>query len=506
MRVIHTLIVSTFAWGAATTQAAVDSSDLGPVLELDLPGAIALALTANRDIQSAYLGRISEEYSLRVAEDRFRPDLDLIADGEIGQSGDRSNPFDTEVAALSQRLSLLAPTGGAVSLTWANRRESTPSGAATYEAGLELSVVQPLLRGGGFAVNRAPVRIARINERINVLTLRSTINRIITDVVTGYRQLMLEERRLDIAERSLIRARRLLETNRALIDAGRMARQDIVQTEADASQRELDLVSAQNTADSARLALLDTLDIDPETRLKLTKTLRLEEAGGLDFETAYARALASRPTYLQALLRLEIARIDTRTARNERLWRLDASVTASVAGFSDEGPGAALEDWNDDPVQYRAGLQLTVPIGDRSRKRGVIDAEVARRRLELSAQEVREAVRIDIKDRVRTIESLRRQVDLAQRAAELAARQLEIENLKLSQGRSSNFQVLDFENQLITAQINEATAEVSYLNARTQLDEALGTSMETWRIPFEVRRYENHDLILTGDPVREVQR
>ena len=136
----------------------------------------------------------------------------------------------------------------------------------------------------------------------------------------------------------------------------------------------------------------------------------------------------------------------------------------------------------------------------------MIDAEVARRRLELSAQEIRETVRIDIKDRVRTIESLRRQVDLARRAAELAARQLEIENLKLSQGRSSNFQVLDFENQLITAQINEATAEVSYLNALTRLDEALGTSMETWRLPFEVRRYEDPDVVLAGEPVRETQR
>ena len=353
MRVICTLIVFALAWGAATSQAAGDSSARGSVLELDLPGAIALALTANRDIQSAYLGRISEEYSLRVAEDRFRPDLELIADGETGLSGDRSN-LDTDVAALSQRLSLLVPTGGAAFLTWTNQRQSTPSGAATYESGLDISFVQPLLRGGGVAVNRAPVRIARINERINILTLKSTINRIITDVVTGYRQLMLEERRLDIAERSLTRARRLLETNRALIDAGRMARQDIVQTEADASQRELDLVSAQNTADSARLALLDTLDIDPETRLELTETLRFEEVGGLDFETAYARALASRPTYLQALLRLEIARIETRTAKNERLWRLDASVTASVDGSSDEGPLAALGDWRDDPRRPQA--------------------------------------------------------------------------------------------------------------------------------------------------------
>ncbi len=492
---IGLLIISMFVGGVVNAQPAVSPPKLGPVLELDLRSAVALALSANRDIESAYVGRISEEYALRVAEDRFRPDLAIVAESAVGRSGDLSDRADTDTAALRPRLSLLVPTGGALSFTWINRLDATTGGASAYESGLDISFVQPLLRGGGLAVNRAPVSIARIEERVNVLALKATINSTITDVVIAYRQLLLEERQLDIAERSLTRARTLLETNRAMIDAGRMARQDIVQTEADLSRRELEFVSAQNSVDSARLTLLNVLDIDAETRLELTEPLQLLPIGDLDFETTYAHALASQPAYLQALLRSEIAAINLLTAENKRLWRLDARVTASVDGFSDGGLGPAYRDLHNGAVDYSAGLQLTIPLGDESAKQGVIDARVVQRRQELALLEIRGTVRIDIKDRVRSIKSLRQQVDLAERAAELAARQLEIENLKLAQGRSSNFQVLSLEDQLISAQISEAAAEVSYLNALTALDEALGTTMDTWRIPFDVRRYEPEALL-----------
>lgn len=485
--------------GAANTQSAAQPYDSlpdgGPFLKLNLPAAIKLALNSNRSIQSAYLSRIADEYSLLVAEDRFRPDVEYVIDSAHARSGDTLNRIDTDTASVGPRLSLLLPTGGQLSFTWANEMEAVSGSDREYRSGLDISFVQPLLRGGGFGVNRAPQRIARINERVNVLQLKSTINSTITGVVIAYRQLLLEQQQLDIAERSLARSRGLLKTNRIMIEAGRMARQDIVQTEADVSQRELDLVSVQNTVDSARFALIDTLDIDPETRLTLTDALYLQEIGKLDFQSSYAQALANQPAYLQALLQSEIAKLNVRTAKNEQRWRLDARVNASYGGTSSVDFGSAFDGISDDPADYSVGLQLSIPFGDRSRKQNLINAEVAQRQQDLDLLEIREAVRIDIKDRVRTIQNLRRQVDLAKRAAALAAQQLEIENLKLAQGRSSNFQVLSLEDQLIAAQINEATAQVSYLNALTELDEALGTTMETWHIVFEPRRYASVDQL-----------
>ena len=468
------------------------------VLDLDLRAAVTLAVSSNRDLQSAYLGRVSQEFGLRVAEDRFRPDLSISASRTTSRSGDRSNRIDSDTTNVSPRLSLLIPTGGQVSFGWANRRSATSTGGTDYRSGLDISFVQPLLSGGGIAVTRAPLRIARINERSNVLSLKNTINRTISGVVTAYRQLLLQEQRLEIVERSLTRARTLLANNRVMIEAGRMAPQDIVQTEADVSQRELDFVSAQNSLDSSRLALLRILNLDPETSLRLTDTLRLEEVGELDFESTYAYALANQPAYLQALLQSEVVDINLRTAKNQRLWRLDATVTASLDGNSGAGYRDAFRDLDDDPGNFSAGLQLTIPFGDLSRRQQMISARISKRRQELSLVELRENIRIDIKDQVRSIKNLREQVDRAERAAELAEQQLDIEKLKLAQGRSSNFQVLNLEDQLISAQINAVSAVIGYLDALTKLDETLGTTMDTWGIPFEVRRYDA-DAILNDE-------
>ena len=88
MRLFHLSIISVFICGAAGAQPALQLADTppdgGPLLELDLPGAISLALSANRDIQSAYLGRVSEEYALRVAEDLKEMDAKLFQPGPIG--------------------------------------------------------------------------------------------------------------------------------------------------------------------------------------------------------------------------------------------------------------------------------------------------------------------------------------------------------------------------------------------------------------------------------------
>ena len=49
-------------------------------------------------------------------------------------------------------------------------------------------------------------------------------------------------------------------------------------------------------------------------------------------------------------------------------------------------------------------------------------------------------------------------------------------------GRSSNFQVLSFENDLRNAENARLNALISYLNAQAELDQTLGTTLESWDI------------------------
>ncbi len=78
-----------------------------------------------------------------------------------------------------------------------------------------------------------------------------------------------------------------------------------------------------------------------------------------------------------------------------------------------------------------------------------------------------------------------RQFEIAQRARDLSKRKLDIEREKLSVGRSNNVQVLSFENDLRNAENARLNAQISYLSAQAELDQTLGTTLESWDISLD---------------------
>ncbi len=63
--------------------------------------------------------------------------------------------------------------------------------------------------------------------------------------------------------------------------------------------------------------------------------------------------------------------------------------------------------------------------------------------------------------------------------------QLENENTKLMVGRTTNFEVVSYQNQLVQAQLAETSKQISYVQALLILDQLLGTTMETWHVEFK---------------------
>ena len=102
--------------------------------------------------------------------------------------------------------------------------------------------------------------------------------------------------------------------------------------------------------------------------------------------------------------------------------------------------------------------------------------------------ELRQAIDIDVRNAVRDVDARRRQVALASRASELALRKLDAERQKLNLGLTTNFRMIQFEDDLVRAQNSELEATIAYLNALASLDQTLGTTLQTWGL--EVERVE----------------
>ncbi|MBR4877202.1 MAG: TolC family protein, partial [Rhodocyclaceae bacterium] len=109
-------------------------------------------------------------------------------------------------------------------------------------------------------------------------------------------------------------------------------------------------------------------------------------------------------------------------------------------------------------------------------------AQVKDQNQELKIAEARQQLERDVINSVRNIYTRWRQYEIAQRALDLSRKKLDIEREKLAVGRSSNFQVLSFENDLRNAENAQLNALISYLNAQAELDQTLGTTLESWDI------------------------
>lgn len=455
------------------------------ILEMTLPEAVLLAVRDNTALRNAYLDRVVDKYSLWVAEGRFVPQAKLTA-GLERVVARPINGMDTRYdrARLTPEVTWKAPTGADFRFGWDNSRTSlghrSPSGQVPgNDSALTIDMTQPLLKGGGLEINRLPLELARNEDTMRLESLRDTLSNTIGEVIRAYRGLMLERGRLEIEERAVERARRLLETNRELIAAGRMAAQEMVQAEADLASREVNLASAENTLDQARLRLIELLNLDTDARIDPIEPIQVTDIT-LDEARLLAIALERRPDYRRALLLVENQRMNKQLAENGSAWELNLVARHTLNSH----PSRWLDPVPNDPYgqDWSIGVDLVIPLFDRSQREQQVRADISLRQAANNLEELRQRISREVANQVRDIEIKRRQVDLALRSRELAERQLDVERVKLNLGRSTNFQVVQFQNELVIQQTKEISTIADYLNALTALDNTLGSTLDTWRI------------------------
>ena len=457
-------------------------------IDLTVRNVVVLALRNSRALDSARVNRSVERFALRIAEDEFRPSitLDAFADRDVTEAVD-------ETSGIGSAIRLRVPTGGefAVSTRVADLGLAGGGGEfASHGSAVDVTFVQPLLRGAGFGVARAALRTARVQEQINVLSFESTVIELTTRAIRAYRVYVQAQRRDEIAARSLQRARELLEVNRLLVQAGRMAERDVIQAQADIARRELDVVSARGGLDAARLNLLDVLDLDTRVRFGAVEGLGTVPAGSsVNVEVALMTALERRPDHRISLLDIRNAETQVLVARNERLWDLSLTLGRTFTG-SDDGFARALGSL--DRSGHRVALDLSVPVGRAAAGPAQLEhrrSVAALRSAQNRHEDLRQRIAIEVRNAVREVELAARRVELAGKARELAAQKTEIEREKLNLGVTTNFQLVTFENDLVLAENAELDALVNHLNAATELDRTIGGTLRRWGI--EIDRVEN---------------
>nr|WP_019364796.1 TolC family protein [Pseudomonas luteola] len=444
------------------------------ILSLTLTDAVAIGLRNNRSIHSAYLERVAQKFDLIVEEDRYRPKL-VISARNLSLRNQNDRYRRTEIIP---QTTLLTEYGTRLSLSWSNQLTIAEQAGRSRNDGASLAIIQPLLKGAGRDIATAPLRLAKLREKANLLALKSTVSGTITKIIIGYREVLRSQEQLQIAKKALDRSKDLLEANKVMIASGRMAAFEIVQTEADVVNQELNVEEASNQLDTSRLHLLSLLAIDLATRVVAVDKLEAYHFD-LDLNEALLMAQQKQPDYLMQLIISEEATLALAIAQNERLWdvSLIGGATQVRDHYSTDDGKFASRAW-----EGYAGIQVDVPIGDLSRKQAEVHARVNVDNQEIKLSEYRQSLERSVRDSVRDLGTRWRQYEISQRARDLSLKKLNVEREKLQAGRSSNFQVLSFETDLRNAESARLNALIAYLNTQAVVDETFGTTLDSWDI------------------------
>lgn len=473
-------------------------------MEMTISEAVSLALRHNRDLESAYLDRVRQRFNLRRDLTKFHPDLEftLGAEGEISEDSTDYSGSDTPDSRVTTRsagtsaitrISQKLPTGAELSFVWDNRAETIHTSSRSdsarnrpLDSSWGVDIKQPLLKGGGIDYNTASVRKARINEEEAVRSLRDRVISTVTGVITDYRQLLNAYQDLKVQEQALENARNQLELTKVLIETGRRAPNEILQSEANVARQELALESARSSLDDAQLALLNRLNIGRDITIIPVEEVSFRRVKP-DLEECLEIAFKRNADYLNALNSKELAEMEIMEAENQRLWELSAE-----AGYR-----KGWHDRRDDPDymddEWNVGLSLEIPLpvyGDAkySRESPLLSARISKRKALMNIQTAKENLENQVRNAVKRVESALKRVELARKTRELSEQSYEVSKLQFKLGRISNQDYIRDQDKLRDDRLSEIQAIITYENALTSLDQMLATTLETWDIEFKSRR------------------
>ena len=474
-------------------------------VDLSLAEAVRLAVDNNLDFSVARLSPQIARQQLAQAQAAF--DWTLFADTNwqkldtpqpAGSVPGLSNDLKQENFVLNTGVRKLTDTGATVALSTAiARNERIPSFFAVnryYDADVQVSIDQPLLRGFGSETNRAEIVLARNAESSARFEVKQNLDTLVREVEAAYWDLDLARRRLLIQQRLLERttAERDRLEQRADFDVSPVR---ITEANSRVELRRSDLIRVRAAVRTAsdrlkRLINSDRLPLTDETWIRATDQPSASVVRW-NLVDEVASALQNRPELSRALLNISDTTVRQRLADNALLPRLD--VTAAL-GFN----GIDADDWADaygdladgNYVDYILGLSFEQPLGNRAAEALGRQRELESRQATLAYRRAAQDVVLEVKNALRDVLTSFELVSATRAARWAAADSLRSINVQEEVGVALTEEFLldlklNAQERLASAETQEAQALSDYQTAIAELYRATGTLAERYGV--EVR-------------------
>ena len=501
------------------------TGDNRPSVALTLDDAVKFALDRNLDIAVQRLNPEINDILYASTKSVYHPALTSVVSTQSTTNPATSTLSGSQAVGVPVVAGLTNFNGGiAQSIPWGggsaaiqlnNNKQTTTSLNVlynpTYNTNWSGSYTQPLLRNFSTDATRRTLQVTKLNRDISDVQLRSTITNTLSNVRNAYWDYVFSVQAVEVARQSLDLAERLVRDNQTRVEVGTMAPIDVVQAQSQAATARQTLVAAQSTMRTAELVLKRLIvggTSDPNWSVRLDPVDRPDFVPQtFDIEAAVRRALSERTDIAIAKKNLEVNDVTLKFLVDQMRPQADFVATYGLVGVggaqyvyapADAATGAV----NRNPIgtlpggysnalstlfgtnypRWTAQVNFSYPLGTSAQEANVARARVQQNQVQAQMKQIELQVATEVTNAVTTATSNAERVQAAQSARELAQKQLEAEQSKFEVGMSTNFNVIQAQRDLATAQNNELQAILNYRKSLVEVERLQQTTLQNLNI------------------------
>ncbi len=414
----------------------------------------------------------------------------------------------TWVAAINQQ----NPLGGRFQISLYNQRQETNVKIAAFNPVLitagSASYVQPLLRNFGFLAANYQIRVAANNHRISQFQLEEAIVDLVYEVESAYWELVYAHQSLEAAQMALKRAKDLLSQNEIKVKVGTAAPIEILSSKATVARDESAVIQAEQAIQTREEALKRILNMSKEPFSIIPKDKAQVTNISMDFDSALEEAIENRADMKRTRINLESNNLSVKYQRNQALPNLQLN-----AGLTSYGVGGNIwffpirnpldPNFQRIPVAemtymdtikdifklkyylFDVSLSLQIPIPTTAERARLSQAKIQRESAWFELKDLENTIYSEVNDVIRQLENNKKLVEADKIALELEGENLKAEEKKLSVGLSTNFQVLQYQEQYAAAQTQLLRSILNYVLTLARVDQVLNRTLKKYNIKFE---------------------
>jgi len=402
------------------------------------------------------------------------------------------------------------PTGGYIRFTSYEQylRENSPNdvfnpAVAPY---MQIQGQLSLLQGYGLAVNTRQVKVALNNKVMARETFRSSLEALVSGVVTQYWDLVTSGETLKSRQSALAISEKFYQDTKGQIDLGTLAPVELPRSEAEREARKQDVSIALATVRQQEASLKDQLTRIPDPEIDAAGIVTLDriEVPAEDklpsLRELYTTAMAKRPDMVMAKFKdenAEISSLGTKDALKPQGIFYFQDRNRGTAGAPQGPPGAANayfaggygtalgQIFRDNFPSHYGGIYFQTPIGNRQAQADYGVEQFQIKQSDVSSQRDKNAILVEISNEMIALRQSRSRYGTASDSLKLQQQLLDAEKNRFQYGTGTTSAVIIAQRAVVAAESTLISALSAYEHARDALEKALGQTLEVNHVSID---------------------